>query len=245
MSDNFESGIWQGSDYAKADHVSTYKQNLMLRSGIFDEQFFLRDVGNNTGLNIDITHRCPMQCSRCQRQQYPLRAKEGVDVSLQTIEKLCDAFKSINFSGQYSDPIHHPKFIDIMKMVYDKKVLAIIHNASSSRSKNYYIKAFKANPYARWWFGIDGLPKDSHKYRVNQDGEKLFDIMLEAKKHLKLTPVWQYIIFKYNENDIDTCRQMARDNGLYFISLNSSKWTGDDDPLMPTKEEHKVWMQKW
>jgi len=65
-----------------------------------------------------------------------------------------------------------------------KNVDGVIHNASSLKSKKWYIEAFKAHPDMRWIFGIDGLPKDSCMYRVNQDGEKLFDIMLESKKYL-------------------------------------------------------------
>ena len=47
---------------------------------------------------------------------------------------------------------------------------------------SWYIKAFKANINARWIFGIDGLPNESHNYRVNQDGEKLFNVIVESKK---------------------------------------------------------------
>ena len=62
----------------------------------------------------------------------------------------------------------------------------------------------------------------------------IFEIMKEAKKHLVTTPVWQCIRFNYNENDIETCKKMAEDEGLSFISVESSRWLSDDDPFMPT-----------
>ena len=62
----------------------------------------------------------------------------------------------------------------------------------------------------------------------------MFEIMKEAKKHLLSTPVWQYIRFKYNENDIETAKKMAEDEGLSFIQIESSRWLGDDDPFKPT-----------
>jgi MoaA/NifB/PqqE/SkfB family radical SAM enzyme len=122
-------------------------------------------------------------------------------------------------------------------MLYKKKTIVEIHNAASQKSKEYFIKCFKANPHAQWIFGIDGLPEESHKYRVNQDGKKLFNIMIESKKHLEVTPVWQYIIFNYNEDHIEEAKQMAKENGVGFMLVQSSRWNDNDDPLRPKNKE--------
>ena len=126
-------------------------------------------------------------------------------------------------------------------MCKTKNVGGTIHNASSLKSKEWYIEAFKAHPDMRWIFGIDGLPNESHNYRVNQDGEKLFKIMCESKKYLTRLPVWQYIIFRYNQEHIEEAKQMAIDNGLGFIILQSSRWLDDNDPLTPTNEYKLSW----
>ena len=97
----------------------------------------------------------------------------------------------------------------------------------------------------RWVFGIDGLPKDSCMYRINQDGEKLFDIMLESKKHLNTTPMWQYIIFSYNEKDVDEARKMAQDNGVNFSLCYSSKWLNENDPYMPKDKTKRIWSNQY
>ena len=49
-------------------------------------------------------------------------------------------------------------------------------------------------------------------------------------------PLWQYIVFNYNENDIETCKQMAQNIGVDFYVVKSSRWNGEDDPLMPSKK---------
>ena len=41
--------------------------------------------------------------------------------------------------------------------------------------------------------------------------------------------------FKYNENDIEEATQLARDNNIKFMLLESSRWLGEDDPLRPSK----------
>ena len=188
-------------------------------------------------LNIDITHRCPLECLRCGRQSsFRNHGKKvpGEDMSLEDFNKITNYFPNISFCGQYSDPIHHPKFIDILTICKEKNIDTEIHVASSLKPEEFYINAFKSNPNARWIFGIDGLPNESHIYRVNQDGEKLFKIMLEAKKYLKNKPVWQYIIFKYNQDHIDEAMQIAKENDLNFLIINSSRWWNSDDHLIPT-----------
>jgi len=201
-----------------------------------DIQYFM----SRRSLNIDISFRCPLECPRCQRQRQwrnnGLKVP-GRDLTLDEIDKISDYYNDFIFCGQLSDPVHHPKFPEILEMLYKKKTIVEIHNAASQKSKEYFIKCFKANPHAQWIFGIDGLPEESHKYRVNQDGKKLFNIMIESKKHLEVTPVWQYIIFNYNEDHIEEAKQMAKENGVGFMLVQSSRWNDNDDPLRPKNKE--------
>ena len=76
-----------------------------------------------------------------------------------------------------------------------------MHTAASHRSEYQFEQFFKANPNAKWYFGIDGLPQDSHNYRIGQDGEHVFSMMMLAKD-MGLDVVWQYIVFDYNEDDL-------------------------------------------
>lgn len=190
-------------------------------------------------VNLDITHRCPLECPRCQRfTSFTSKGLKvpGVDMSLKDFNKVVNHFQHINFCGQVSDPVHHPKFIEFLKLLHENNSSVSVHHATAAKPRSWYPKAFKANPNARWWFGIDGLPNESHKYRINQDGEKLFDIMVEAKQYLRQLPVWQYIVFKYNENHIDEAHEMAKEAGVQFMVVNSSRWLGDNDEYKPSKE---------
>ena len=190
----------------------------------------------NKGINIDITHRCALECPRCQRQtafRDKGRKVYGEDISMEDIKKLAAHYKYFDFCGQLSDPVHHPKFIEILEYLKSVNVGVSVHNASSQKPLSWYIKAFQANPNARWIFGIDGLPNESHIYRVNQDGEKLFNIMLEATKYVKVE--WQYIVFNYNQKDIETAKKIALDNNIIFTEMLTGRFT-ENDPLKPSKE---------
>ena len=54
---------------------------------------------------------------------------------------------------------------------------------------------------------------------------------LGASKGMQI--VWQYIVFKYNEDHIKESKQLAEDNDIIFELNISSRWDGPDDPLMP------------
>ena len=159
----------------------------------------------------------------------------GQDLSIDNFKKLVDYYDKINFCGQLSDPIHHPKMIAMLKIVGEAGKRCSIHTASSFKSMEWFVEAFKANPKVVWYFGIDGLPKDSHQYRVNQDGEKLFEVMVEATKHLKSKPVWQYIVFKYNENDIDEAMLLADKHDIKFMLVDTNRY--GDPALRPSDEK--------
>ena len=150
--------------------------------------------------------------------------------------KVIDHFDRISFCGQLSDPVHHPEFVKFLQHCNDMKKSTYVSHASASKPLKWYPKAFDAYPGARWVFGLDGLPKNSHTYRLNQDGEKMFEIMKLAKKHLSLPPVWQYIVFSYNEENIDEARALAVKLEIELMIKHSSRWRGEDDFLKPSKK---------
>jgi MoaA/NifB/PqqE/SkfB family radical SAM enzyme len=183
-------------------------------------------------LNLDITHRCPLECHLCGRQTSFRNHGEkvpGKDLSLESFEKITDFFPRISFCGQYSDPIHHPKFYDLLEICKSKKTLLEIHVASSFKPYKWFMNAFKKYPDAEWVFGIDGLPHQSHLYRKNQDGEKLFQIMKESHAILNNRPKWQYIIFSYNEDKVDEAIAIANEIDVEFHVINSSRFQKGDD----------------
>ena len=189
-------------------------------------------------INLDITHRRTLQCQRCNRAIFAARGQRvpGEDMTTENFKKILNFFEEITFCGQISDPIFHPKFIDFLNLCKDKKVT--VHTAASHKKEEWYKKAFEANTNAYWTFGIDGLPKDSHKYRINQDGEHLFKMACMASKIVKRVK-WQYLIFNYNENNIDEAKKLAKDNNL-ILELQKSSRFWEDDPLMPENKDYYI-----
>jgi len=197
----------------------------------------------NNHVDVDLSNRCSLECPRCARETY-YRTRglkvPGGDISIENFKKVVKFFKGVNLEGSYSDPVHHRSFIELLKICYEFNTRVYVQHASAAKPKEWYIEAFKANPNAFWRFSIDGLPEESKTYRINQDGPKLFDIMVESKKYLVNKPSWQYIIFKYNEDSIDAAIALAKEVDVNFYLIHSSRWVDDDDWLMPTKSEYRM-----
>ena len=192
-------------------------------------------------INLDIGNLCTLECPKCARQtQYKgIRPIPGHNMTVEEFTKIANYFTRMSFCGQISDPIFNPNLLEFVKIAKDKGRHLVIHTAATQKPMKWYEDVIEASGRVDWIFGIDGLPKDSHIYRVNQDGEKLWEVAkMCAKAGQKTT--WQYIVFKYNENKIEEARGMAADHGLQFEVHHSSRWLGPNDPLRPTKEEWRL-----
>jgi MoaA/NifB/PqqE/SkfB family radical SAM enzyme len=181
-------------------------------------------------INIDITHKCTLECSTCLRRSVDVSKLK--EITIKDFEKVIAFYDQIEFCGQVSDPIFHSKFITMLELTQDKRVF--VKTSASHRKMDWYIRAFNANKAAIWEFGVDGLPEDSHKYRVKQDGKHLFNVM---KKGIELGNDirWQYIIFKYNEANIPQALEISKKEGIPIQLVKSSRWRGDLDPLRPSE----------
>jgi len=188
-------------------------------------------------INLDITDKCILQCPRCMRQTDGDLYERGRDITLKEFEKIAKYFHNITFCGQMGDPIYHSKFIDILSICNKYSTRVNIHTNGYGKKEHWWEEAFflTSNPRVKfqWIFGIDGLPHESHNYRVNQKGEEVFDIMKQGAEQ-GLNIFWQYIVFKYNEDHIAEAEKMASDNGIVLLLTKSSRWVKDDE-LKPSK----------
>lgn len=189
------------------------------------------------GCNIDISNLCTLECLRCMRIDW--KDKKQIPGKIMTVEqfrKIVNYFRYIHFCGSISDPIFNPYLTTFLSMCKNANKGSTVHTAASQKPISWYEDAFDINPDTNWIFGLDGLPEESCMYRINQDGEKLFEVMkMGAKKGLKID--WQYIVFSYNEEHIEEAQQMAKDNGLNFVIVHSGRWYGEDDAYRPRTPE--------
>ena len=204
---------------------------------VLHQEFF------NKPVNLDITHRCPLQCESCFRQIYLYieNAYLYKEMPSKDLKKFIDSgFTYLEFSGQQSDPMVHPNILEFISICYSIRL--DIHTATSHRKKDFYENAFdRSGMMTSWIFGLDGLPEESHIHRINQNGVHLYE-MMKLGANMGINVIWQYIVFNYNQDHIDIAREMAENDGIEFKLSLSNRW-GHNKPngknilhLKPTEE---------
>lgn len=177
--------------------------------------------------NLDTTWRCTLKCSQCTRTEHinTNRPMPKTDMTIEQFKKVVDYTEGkvmLHMCGTWGDPVFNPSFLSMLKYAYQKGAPVSISNAASHQPESFYDKAFAINPDAEWWFGIDGLPKESHKYRVNQDGVKLYKIMCKAHSN-GIKVVWQYIVFDYNKKQIKLVEKICREKKINLVLIDTKR----------------------
>lgn len=191
---------------------------------------------------IDASNICPLRCDKCARHGYIQRNERvpGETLNVENFKKLVEYFKDgVEFTGQISDPIMNKNLPEFLEILYHKKIRTKVCTAASQRSLEWFRDCFERNPKARWTFGLDGMPEESHFYRVNQDGEHLFEVM-KMGASMGIDVRWQYIVFRYNEMNIGEAKELAKEHGITFVLNLSSRWN-PNDPFKPSEKYVKVW----
>lgn len=175
-------------------------------------------------LNLEITNKCQLKCPACMRQLWPERLRGTREHPFETLKVIFDTFPEINFCGNLSDPIYHREFHQILDYLnYESRYL--ISTSGHNKTEEWWRKSFELtkDKNVKWRFALDGLPKDSHIYRVNQNGEQVFE-MMKLGASMGCTIQWQYIVFNYNENDIEEAKKLAEDNNILFLLTKSDRF---------------------
>jgi len=200
--------------------------------------------------HIEICSKCSLKCSRCSRQEVP----EGLvnrDLSLQWFKenftgKLLKEVKKITFCGDDGDPIYSKDLLEILKWFRTKnnQVQFVIVTNGSYKTKAWWTQLNSIlNEKDHVQFSIDGWDQESNNlYRVNCNW---YTIMLgiNALSKSKAYKTWAAIAFKFNENKIDTMKQMAKQLNFDNFQLTLSTKFGKNyssypknDPLQPSDE---------
>lgn len=204
---------------------------------------------NRKSLNIESTNLCTLQCPTCKRTDFkekygsktPLPGGTITTKELAKCIKYFDGF--MEFCGQHSDPIFSPHLAEMLAFLKENNHKASVITAASHRPEEWYIKAFEANKNAKWTFGIDGPPRLSNTYRINQDGEHLFMMMVLARQ-MGLKVTWKHIVFNYNEIYIDECKSLAKAFDLRFDIVIPSRSLPKKLKPVTKKWQWKTYRQK-
>jgi radical SAM protein with 4Fe4S-binding SPASM domain len=206
----------------------------------------------HTGLPISIsfepTTSCNLRCPECPSGLRSFTRPTGMlgeDLFKQTLDELSHTLLYLTFYFQ-GEPYLHPKFLEMVQYASTKK----IYTATSTNA--HYLTDANARKTVesgldRLIISIDGTTQETYEsYRV---GGKLHKVLegtrniLKWKKELKsITPhvVFQFLVVKPNEHQIQEVYQMAEDLGVNEVALKTAQIYDHENgsPLIPTIEKY-------
>ena len=181
--------------------------------------------------NMDLSHRCILRCPQCLRQKVEglPRIKRSFDIGKPEFRKILNYYENqITFCGQISDPIYHPDFLAFLEMMNGLgKGLRVATNGTNDKSGNMDNKWWdKAYSYGLgencWVFGVDGLDEKSELYRIGSNFKQVWETMkigVQAGHPI----VWQFIIFGYNEHEIEQAKEIAHKEGITLLLIKTNR----------------------
>ncbi len=206
-------------------------------------------------LHIELTDLCNARCPQCIRTDPRTGEPQPWLIKTQLYEndfkKIVspDDIKNINyvnFCGNYGEPLAARDLIPITKYLYEHnpKMHIDVATNGSVRSEDWWwdlLKVIQGKSF-KVIFGLDGINQEQHSlYRQNTS----FDRILEnAEFFIDNGGIadWQYLIFKHNENDVETARQMAKEKGFNHFSPVATErfWSGDTFKYMFKDKEYTL-----
>jgi len=187
---------------------------------------------NIKSLHLELSDKCNASCPQCARNQSGGKVNPQlplVELSLNDIKKIVPTdlmaqLKSALFCGNYGDPILAKEMVEILE--YFREINPGIHLSINTNG---------SARDAAWWarlglvikeqgnvkFGIDGLADTHHLYRKGTDFNKIIrnaEAFISTGGHA----VWEYIVFKHNEHQIEEARALAEKMGFKKFTVKKT-----------------------
>jgi MoaA/NifB/PqqE/SkfB family radical SAM enzyme len=183
-------------------------------------------------VHLEMTDRCNASCPQCARNKnggpenprLPLK-----ELNLEQFKRFFSSDEIQNLSrlymcGNYGDPIVAKDTLAIFEFLRSQNpnmTLAMNTNASA-RKPDWWTKLAQVyGAKGNVKFGIDGLEDTHHLYRRGTDFRKVIE---NAKAFIDAggEAIWEFIVFKHNEHQIDEARKLSEDMGFKKFHLKKT-----------------------
>lgn len=194
-----------------------------------------------TGFHIEPTNICTLKCAGCARtrfiDQWPQQWKNH-NLDIDSLMRFLDIDlkdTTINLCGNYGDPIYYPSLHDMVRAFKNRWANLVITTNGSYRDPAWWdelCKLLDEKDVIR--FSIDGIPSNFTEYRQNAEWnsiERAIKICSEAK----VKTVWKYIVFAFNQDNIEQARELSQSLGVDNFKIEySDRFDNKTQNLIPT-----------
>lgn len=201
-------------------------------------------------IELEISTKCPIKCPACPRNYKPLSSGWNTGfMDIGVLKSLVNdtLYRNYIFCGAYGDAIYHPKIVEIIDfMLKTNKRFMIETNGSYIKPATWQsIAQLDWMPYSRrrakFVFSIDGLEDTNHIYRKNSDWPSIMaGIKTLAGMKYKPDMEWKYLVFPYNEHQVEQARALSVDLGFDTFSAVKSLREYDKDWFSNQEERSQI-----
>lgn len=195
-------------------------------------------------IHVEPTTVCQAECPMCPRtmQGYHLGKVTNKFLTLESFkEKTQNIIVDLNkvlFCGTLGEPVACGDLLDMIRWILSQNSNCTIGINSNGGIKDIkwwteLANLIKHNPYSYVVFSIDGLEDTNHIYRRNVDWNAVIN---NASAYIKAggSAHWDMLVFKYNEHQVETAKELAKKLGFtWFRTKVSSRFRAHDIDLQP------------
>lgn len=187
-------------------------------------------------IEIELSSLCNAKCSACMRTILDEKGLNYIkrNLSFNEIENWFNDIDltetKIKMCGVLGDPMINPELCEIVfYFLFEKNVRDIeMSTNGGTRNKEFWknLGTLSKNSDKRFCihWAIDGATRND--YRENVSLNKVWE-NVDAYHSTGGHSIWQYIIFDYNEHEVDLARKMAKEKGMRFGTRKS--WRNNSD----------------
>ncbi len=198
-------------------------------------------------VSIEPTTSCNLRCPQCPSGLREFSRATGM-LKTSTYETIIEqiykktAYITLYFQGE---PYLNNQFLEMVQFANQKK----LYTATSTNAHYLTVENCKKTIESgldRLIISIDGIDQEAYgKYRIGGRLDKVLEgtknLVEQKKLHKAKTPhiIWQFIVFKHNEHQLDDIKQLAKTYQVDELSIKTAQIydyeTGND--LIPENEE--------
>lgn len=200
---------------------------------------------------IEPTLFCQLRCPACPTGlQSGLRPSTAIDISLfkRSIDEIGDYIFQLNMYN-WGEPLLHRQTPEMIRYAKEKEIEIRMSTNLSLRLTDGYIERLVRSGLDTLIVSLDGMTEETYsKYRVRGEFQLVCENMRriqEMKRRLGLaTPniVWQFLVFRHNEHEIESVRAAYREWGADTLVIAGAEMPSDRDDFEPsTIPEHNIY----
>lgn len=197
-------------------------------------------------IEFDLNTTCNSFCPPCHRYTKHngelylspyVKFNENLDVSV--IDKIFSNHRlvdnvAVDLVGLVGEPVAHPRFFDIVDIIYKHRPNAIInlHTNGGLRTTAFFAElARKLNKTSYVRFALDGLEDTNSIYRIGVDWNKAINNM-QAFIDAGGRAIWKYVVFPWNEHQVDEAKKYALSLGCKKFDIRRNVVEKEIDEFM-------------